>query len=185
MDRDTAERVNAVAKDVMSAFRHTVELYATTPALVKAAGFDDLEDWVRGQPKPQITRGERREMALELRTLGLTQPQIAAVVGVDVRTVQREAIRPEKPTFVTPVREEEAPEKPTFVTPAPQKEGKPRSQRATVTDARRTIRSVQLTLAGMGPLDVVPDARPVLRAFAEWLIEWTSQWSENDASGAE
>ena len=44
----------------------------------------------RAQPKPQITRGERREMALELQAVGLTQRETAAALGVGVGTVNRD-----------------------------------------------------------------------------------------------
>jgi hypothetical protein len=74
---------------------------------------------------------------------------------------------------------------PADAPPEPPKKVMPISQRTTLTEVRRNIRSAQLNLSVMGPLDVVPDARPVLREFAQWLIEWAGQWSEGDVSVTE
>jgi len=100
---------------------------------------------------------------------------IAEQTGVNVRTVQR-VIAEQKPVTVQRLTADES--------RAMKQRAFRISRRTTVTEARRTIRSVQLNLALMGPLDVVPDARPVLREFALALIEWAKQWSETDASGA-
>ena len=99
MDRDTADRVNAVVLDVMSAFRNAVELYWHTPQLVEAAGFGNFEDWVRAQPKPQLTNGERKALAAEYTVeLGMTQREAAAALGVSTDTIQRDS----KPAFAVP-----------------------------------------------------------------------------------
>lgn len=91
IDPRTASRVNAVVLDVMSAFRNAVELYWYTPQLIEAAGFERFEDWVRAQPKPQLTVVERKALAAEYTVeLGMTQREAAAALGVAQATVGRD-----------------------------------------------------------------------------------------------
>jgi len=91
IDPETARRVNAVTLDVMSAFRNTVELYYATPELVTTAGFTSFADWARGQPRPQLDREERKQLAITYtEDLGMTQREAAAALGVDHRTVGRD-----------------------------------------------------------------------------------------------
>lgn len=62
---------------------------------------------------------------------------------------------------------------------------KEKHQKTNLTETRANIRSVQLSLARINPLDVVADAKPVVREFALWLIEWANQWSDSDAEGVQ
>jgi len=90
IDAETARRVNAVTLDVMSAFRNTVELYYVTPELVTAAGFTSFADWARGQPRPQLDREEKKQLAITYtEDLGMTQREAAAALGVSESAVQR------------------------------------------------------------------------------------------------
>lgn len=183
IDPETAGRVNAVVLDVMSAFKNSVELYWATPELVKAAGYERFEDWVRGQPKPQLTAGSRRELAAQYVELGMTQREAAAALGVDHRTIGRDvgANAPEE----SPIRAQLEPELGANapVPIVPQKE-RPISQRMTVTEVRQRIRAVQTNLSLLRHGEIVSTAYPLMRELLMPTIDdWTQHWSESTPEG--
>lgn len=186
IDQATAGRVNAVAVDVMSGFRHVVELYWHTPQLVEAAGFEKFEHWVAAQPKPQLTAGERRVLAAEYTVeLGMTQREAAAALGVDHSTVSRMlgANAPDDEADHAgdkPINGANAPDDDPAVAPPSNKRKEKLFPRSNVTDVRKLTEGILMSLTQLGPEDVIRPAFPLMRDFVQALIQWAGEnWPAN------
>lgn len=89
LNEPAARSLDAIARAVLAA---TWETYALTYASEswRHLGFKTFEEWAQSFPKYQLPPDERRPVVTELAGLGMTQRQIAAVVGVDPATVNRD-----------------------------------------------------------------------------------------------
>jgi len=72
------------------------------------------------------------------------------------------------------------PVEPADEPPAPKKR-KPISARTNVTEAHQKLMSIDMNLAQLGPDDVIPAARPIIRAWVyERFIDWVALWTTED-----
>jgi len=72
------------------------------------------------------------------------------------------------------------PVEPADEPPEPKKR-KPISARTNVTEAHQKLMSIDMNLAQLGPDDVIPAARPIIRAWVyERFIDWVALWTIED-----
>lgn len=90
MNEAAARGLDEIVRPVLQAAYAAIRLTYESGSW-KHLGYTSFEDWASAQPKPQITRDERREMVLEMRESGgMKQAEIAAALGVDQATVSRD-----------------------------------------------------------------------------------------------
>jgi hypothetical protein len=118
------------------------------------------------------------EAAKKERAPFIDSPEIIRIEDFPTIRKALRAIAPPKPDPILPDEPDDEPEL------VPPKKGW-LGAKTTLTEARRYMKSVQISLAMIGPNDVVPGAKSEVQAFAEGLIVWASQWATSDAPASQ
>jgi hypothetical protein len=101
MNEPAARGLDEITRAVLNAGYAAVKLTYESESW-KHLGFDSFAEWAAEQPKYQLSRDDRRTLALEYRDAGMTQRDIGAALGVDVATVNRDLNPVADATEITP-----------------------------------------------------------------------------------
>ena len=126
----------------------------------------------------RLTPAARQTRMPALIDAGLSNRQIAAALGVDEKTVRKDRADKSAPPSTTGA-DKSADDDPAVAPPVTKKE-KPLDQRQNLTEVRRQTKGILMSLTLLRPGEVIPPAFPVVREFAQALIQWANEnWPAN------